>query len=150
MTSEIGTTQGNRQSAPEADGSQEWAWCTEWTRRDSLDSIVWAVSFIWAGAVILAYNLGVPFVIPTEAQAWSLFFLGAAAFVLIEVAVRLLVPAYRASVVGELIWAGILVALGTGSLAVLVPLILMGIGASIVRDILRKSESQWKGGQRRD
>ena len=142
MTGEIGITQGNRQSAPEAGSNQEWGWCTEWTRRDSLDSIVWAVSFIWAGAVILAYNVGVPFAIPTEAQAWSLFFLGAGAFVLIEVTVRLFVPAYRSSVVGELIWAGILVALGTGSLVVLVPLILIGIGASIVRDILRKSESQ--------
>jgi hypothetical protein len=142
MTSEIGTTQGNRKSVSETGGGNEWAWCTEWTRSDSLDSIVWAVSFIWAGAVILAYNLGVPFAIPTEAQAWSVFFLGAAAFVLIEVAVRLFVPAYRTSVVGELIWAGVLIALGTGSLAVLVPLILIGIGASMVRDILRKSESQ--------
>jgi hypothetical protein len=147
MTSEIGTTQGNRKSVSETGGGNEWAWCTERTRSDSLDSIVWAVSFIWAGAVILAYNLGVPFAIPTEAQAWSVFFLGAAAFVLIEVAVRLFVPAYRTSVVGELIWAGVLIALGTGSLAVLVPLILIAIGVSIVRDILRKSESQWKGGQ---
>lgn len=142
MTSEVGTTQGNPQSTAETDTSKDWAWCTEWTRHDSLDSVVWAVSFIWAGVVILAYNLGVPFEIPVEEQAWSLFFLGAGTFVLIEVAVRLLVPAYRASVGGELIWAGILFAIGTGTLVVIVPLILIAIGASILRDLLRNSESQ--------
>ena len=92
--------------------------------------------------MILAYNLGVPFEIPAPAQAWSLFFLGAGAIVLMKVVVRLLVPAYPSSVTGELIWAGILFAVGTGSLAVIVPLVLFAIGASILRDLLRKSESQ--------
>ena len=141
MTSEVGTTQGNQGSAPETGTSKEWAWCTQWTQTDSLDSIVWAVSFIWAGVVILAYNLGIPFEIAAEEQAWSLFLLGAGAFVLIEVAVRLVVPAYRTSVVGELIWAGILIALGTGSLAVIFPLILIAIGASILNGVVRNSAS---------
>ena len=102
----------------------------ETTRRISLDSMVWAATFVWAGTVmLLADSLGY-----SEEQGWSLFFLGAGAFVLIEVAIRLLVPAYRKPVFDSLIWAGILFGLGTGwELAC--PLILIAIGVSILLEV---------------
>ncbi len=45
--------------------------------QDSLDSIVWAAVFIWAGVVLfLAMSLGY-----SDEQGWSLFFLGAGGLV---------------------------------------------------------------------
>jgi len=119
--------------------------------RDPLGALVWALILIWAGVVLLAGNLGafdlmsefarrlpgdgvnLPFNIEFfPVEAWSVFWLGAAAILLLEVAVRLLIPQYRKSVVGPLILIGVFIGLGLGTWNCVWPLILIGIGLSII------------------
>jgi len=45
--------------------------CAEMMQSDTLDSIIWAIGFVWAGVVLLASNLGYL----VETRAWSVFFL---------------------------------------------------------------------------
>jgi hypothetical protein len=99
--------------------SEEKAW------HDPLDTVIWAAAFIWAGLVWLSSSLGV-----LPEQAWSLFFLGAGALALIELAIRLLVPAHRRDLIGKLIWAGAMFCLGGWDY--LWPFVLIAIGASIL------------------
>ncbi len=131
--------------------------------RDPLGALVWALILIWAGVVLLAGNLGafdlmsefvqrLPFVgaetFPFDLdffpiEAWRVFWLGAAAILLLEVAIRLLVPAYRRSVVGTLIVIGVFLGLGFGNWNCIWPLILIGIGLSIIlRGFQRDSKKE--------
>ena len=98
--------------------------CSEMFHWDFLDSIILAVTVIWAGVVLIANNLD--FVV----DPWPLFFLGAGIFVLIEVMIRLLVPSFRKSMFGDLVWAGVLFWLGDWNW--IWPMILVVIGASIL------------------
>jgi hypothetical protein len=109
----------------------------EWISGDALDAIGWPLTLIWAGAVLLlAINLGY-----SDEQGWSLFFIGGGTLTLMAAAVRLLVPAYRRPTLGDLIWAGILFGLGTGSGVWVGSLILIAIGASMMVQNLSKTES---------
>lgn len=126
-------------------------------QRDPLGSLVWASILIWAGVVLLASNLGafdlltdflerlrigedLPFEPPfVSVEGWSVFFFGAAAILLIEAAIRLLVPAYRRPVVGTLILAIVFLGLAFGTFNCVFPLILIAIGVSILlRNLGRK------------
>jgi hypothetical protein len=120
--------------------------------QDPLSAIVFALILIWAGVILLAHNFGVlgafdgllnqlplgELDLPWEEipffglTAWRLFFLGAGALVLIEVLIRLLVPEYRRRVMGSLIGAVVLIAVGLGGWNLIWPLILIAIGASIL------------------
>lgn len=127
-------------------------------QRDPLSAIIWALILIWAGVVLLAENLGfldtftdifggifrqepselpdIPF-FPLE--AWSLFFFGLAVLLFLEVAIRLLVPAYRRPVLGTTILAIIFLGLSIGSWGLIWPLILIVVGlALILGSLLRK------------
>jgi hypothetical protein len=120
--------------------------------QDALSAIVFALILIWAGVVLLAHNfgflgafeglldalpLGKPD-LPWEeisffgATAWRLFFFGAAALVLIEILIRLVVPDYRRRVFGSVIAAIVLIAVGLGSWNLIWPLVLIAVGASIL------------------
>ena len=112
-------------------------------RRDPVGTVVWASILIWAGVVFLADNLGlldrlgfkgfdIPWDMPFDSQAWSIFFIGAGVIVLIEVGVRLIFPEYRRQLLGTIIWAGILFSLGIGNWTLIWPLILIAIGVSIL------------------
>ncbi|MGE5225065.1 MAG: hypothetical protein ACM3PY_21730 [Omnitrophica WOR_2 bacterium] len=118
---------------------EEKNWEEKW-RRDPLNAIVWAVIFIWAGFVLLVFNLGLVFI--GGADAWSVILVGAGLIVLIEIAVRLLIPAYRRPISGSLIFAVILIGIGLGSIFgwnIVWPLILVAIGISIiVRGLFRQ------------
>ena len=126
-------------------------------RRDPLGTLIWALILIWAGVVWLGWNLGIvtryaflnriidnakniqpPFI--------SLILLGAGILILIEIAIRLLVPTYRRSVVGSLIIAAILIGLGLGetiSWSIIWPLIIIVIGlVLILQGLLEKDKSQ--------
>lgn len=105
----------------------EDAWCAGMMRPDTLDPIIWAAAFIWAGLVMLTNGLGY-----LDGQAWSLFFLGAGGLVLIELAIRLVVPVHRKDLLGTFVLAAVLLALGTGTLGLVLSLILLGIGAYIL------------------
>lgn len=109
----------------------DWDWtpCDWMTKQDDLDRLVWAASFIWAGLVVfLAHYQTYP-----ENQAWSLFFLGAGTLVLSEIVARMVLPAYRTPVLGDLIWAAFLFGVGTDSWNWVLPIILIAIGWSLLR-----------------
>lgn len=95
-------------------------------RRDHIGNIAWAFILIWAGLVFLAENLGwlklstgrflPPGMEIWHPQAWPLIFLGAGGIILVEVAVRVLIPAYRSPVGGSLVAAVVFLMLGLTSL----------------------------------
>lgn len=109
---------------------------------DALSTVVWAAIFVWAGLVLLADNLGYldnlrweEWFSGTELGVWSIICIGAGIIVLVEVVLRLLVPAYRRSVTGSIIFAGILLAIGLGGWVgwnTIWPLFLILIGVSIL------------------
>jgi hypothetical protein len=109
-------------------------WGYEKWRRDPLSAVVWAGILIWAGVALLAENAG----LLTRFEwvnAWGLIFMGAGAIVLLEIAVRLLVPAYRRPVGGTLVLAVVLLGIGLGNLFgwdVIWPLVLIAIGLSLL------------------
>ncbi len=110
-------------------------------RRDPLGAVVWPLILIWAGLVLLAANLGfLPFILGPERElfgtgTWSLIFLGAGAIILLAALVRLVLPEYRRSIVGDVILGIIFVGIGLGNLtnwAIVWPLIIIGIGLYIL------------------
>ncbi len=103
-------------------------------RRDPLSGMAWALILIWAGLVLLAETNGVaiPFL---RINTWGLIFTGAGLILLLEVALRLVMPAYRRPVAGSIIIAVILLGIGLGDLInwnIIWPLILIGIGLAIL------------------
>ena len=108
--------------------TEEKSWDEKW-QRDPLNAVTWAFIFIWAGLVFLASNLGILDQILAGAteitglgalndvvRAWPLVAVGAGVILLLEVLIRLLVPAYRKPVVGTIILAVIFIGLGLGDL----------------------------------
>jgi hypothetical protein len=111
----------------------QMTWEEKW-RRDPLSGAVWAIILIWAGLVLLADNLGL-FSRFEWFNAWGVILTGAGLIVLLEAALRLLIPAYRRPVGGTLIWGAILVAFGLGNLigvSIAWPLILIAIGVGLL------------------
>jgi uncharacterized membrane protein YkgB len=122
-------------------------------RRDPISAIIWALILIYAGVILLAYNLGylntwltniaaatnLAFV--ADLQVWSVILLGAGILLLIDVLIRLLIPEYRRGVGGTIVFAFILIAVALGDQigwTVVLPLILIGAGlAIIVRGLFR-------------
>ncbi|MBP1693672.1 MAG: hypothetical protein H6Q37_1555 [Chloroflexi bacterium] len=137
----------------EMEKSEEKAPEEKW-RRDPLGGIIFACILIWAGLVFLASNLGWLDAILTRTEdltgidaidkaisAWSVVMLGAGVILLIEVAVRLLVPDYRRPVLGTFILGIVFIGIGLGDLVnwnILFPFIIIGIGLSILFRALRK------------
>jgi hypothetical protein len=108
-------------------------WDEKW-RRDPINAAAWAAIFIWAGLVLLADNLRL-FTRFERLDAWAIILIGAGLIVLVEVAVRLLVPAYRRPVAGSIIFGIILLAAGTGDVigwGVIWPVVLIGLGLLIL------------------
>jgi hypothetical protein len=124
-------------------------------RRDPLGSIIWALILIWIGVVFLAANLnyldrlvgtavhieGLGF-LDKFVSAWSVVLLGMGVILLIEVLIRLLVPAYRRPVTGTIILAVIFIGISLGDLVkwdLIWPVILIILGVSfLMRGLLRK------------
>ncbi len=120
-------------------------------RRDPIGAVSWAVFLIWAGVVLLLYNLDqldvltdfverlnlpladLPFDLPfVNERAWQVFFLGAGIIVAVEILIRLFIPIYRRPIVGSIIWAGILFGLALGNWEIVGPAIVIGIGIVII------------------
>ena len=123
---------------------REEKWDEKW-RRDPLSAIVWAAILIWIGVVLLIGNMGLLdslTILGRRVEAWSFGFLGAGAIVLLEVVVRLLVPAYRRAVGGTLVFAAILLGVGLGEIVgwvVIGPLVLIALGVSVLlRGLFRR------------
>ena len=111
----------------EKDQEEKW-------RRDPLSGMVWAAILIWAGLVLLGDNLGL-LARYERLEAWAVILIGAGLILLLEVVVRLLVPAYRRAVSGALILGFVLIGIGLGNLLswnVIWPLILIILGVFIL------------------
>ena len=111
----------------EKDREEKW-------RRDPLSGMVWAAILIWAGLVLLADNLRL-LASFQQLQAWALILMGAGVILLIEVVIRLTMPAYRRAVVGTLILGLVLIGAGLGEVLswdVIGPLVLIGVGVFIL------------------
>lgn len=118
----------------------------EKSRSDPLSAMVWGAIFIWAGLVLLADNLGylgglglrgdtVPGVFPFRISTWGLIFAGAGVIILLEVAVRLVMPEYRRHVIGSIIVGFVFIGIGLGNLIswnVIWALVLIIIGVLIL------------------
>ncbi len=116
---------------------EEKNWEEKW-RRDPLGGMVWAAILIWAGLVLLADNLRLLAGFE-RLEAWAIILIGAGLILLLEVAIRLLVPAYRRAVTGTLIFGLILIGIGLGDLLtwnVIGPLVLIALGAFILLRVL--------------
>ena len=105
------------------------SWDEKW-RRDPVEAALWAFVLIWFGLVWLVSNIGV---LGDGIEWWALGFLGAGLIILLGAVVRLLVPAYRRPVTGNIILGLIFVGIGLGDLIeegweVIGPLVLIGIG----------------------
>ncbi|MGD2205489.1 MAG: DUF5668 domain-containing protein [Anaerolineae bacterium] len=92
---------------------EEKSWEEKW-RRDPLNAAVWAIIIIWAGLVLLASNFGL--FEDSMLEAWPIFFLGAGIILLLEIAFRLVVPAYRQPLLGGFILAVVFLSIGLGGL----------------------------------
>jgi uncharacterized membrane protein YjjP (DUF1212 family) len=112
---------------------EEKSWDEKW-RRDPLNAAAWALILMWAGVVLLAENFNLLDWVPLL-EGWSLFFLGAGGILILEVILRLLFPAYRQPVTGNLILAAVFLAIGLGSIVdwqCIAPVILIAIGAYLL------------------
>ncbi len=107
-------------------------------RGDPLSSIVWAFIFVWAGVVLLLENLNILTVLridSTTLETWQIICLGAGVIVALEVVIRLILPEYRRPVIGSIIFAGILLAIGLGEIVtwdLIWPVIIILIGVAIL------------------
>ncbi len=114
-------------------------------RNDPLGTAAWGAIVIWAGLVLLADNMGllaglagggvVPGVFPFRVSTWGLIFLGAGVIVLLEVAVRVSVPAYRRPVIGSIILGFVFIGIGLGNLVswgVIWAVVLIAIGIVVL------------------
>lgn len=126
-------------------------------RNDPLSAAIWGLLFIWGGVVFLLDNLGylatadafldrlgrqtpdLPFAVPfMRFEAWSLILVGGGLLLLLEVAIRLLVPAYRRPILGTLILAIVFLGLGLNNFGLIWPFIIIAVGVGILIDGLRR------------
>ncbi len=110
-----------------------------WCRNDRVDAVGWAAGFVWAAFVIIATNAAITANIVWW-DGWAVFFAGAGVIVLIETAVRLLLPAYRKGIAASLIFGFILIGFGLGGLIGWVwvwPAVLVVVAAVILKSALR-------------
>lgn len=105
---------GRQEKQEKQEEKEEKSWEEKW-RRDPLTAAAWALIIIWGGIVLLANNLNLLTWFPWL-EAWPLFFLGAAAILLLEIGIRLVLPAYRQPVLGSVILAVVFLAIGLAGL----------------------------------
>jgi hypothetical protein len=121
-----------RDEKEEKDEKDQGGWDEKW-RRDPIDAAMWAIILIWAGIVLLAANMNV--FDDWGIEAWSIGFLGAGLLVLLVALFRLVVPAYRRPLGGNLILAAVLIGIGLGDIVgwvIIGPLVLIAIGLGVL------------------
>lgn len=118
-----------RDEKEEKQEKDQGGWEEKW-RRDPIDAAMWAIILIWVGFVLLGANMGL-FDDLGNVESWSVGFLGAGVIVLLAVAFRLVVPAYRRPLTGNFILGLVFIGIGLGDIVgwlVIGPIILIGIG----------------------
>jgi LiaF transmembrane domain len=134
---------GEKQEKQEKEEEKhEKNWDEKW-RRDPLNAAGWALILIWGGLVLLASNIGI-FRWVELVDAWPVFFVGAGVILLLEVVIRLLVPAYRGPVTGTIVLALVFLGIGLGGLInwnLIWAFVLIAVGISILlRGLLQRRE----------
>lgn len=111
-------------------GWSKGRWGTCW-RKDRLDAVGWAAIFIWGALVILARTTGFAANFSWW-NGWAVFFTGAGVIVLLETAIRLVIPEYRKEVLVGVIFGCVLLAVGLGDWSWFWPLALIAIAIAIL------------------
>ncbi|MDY7040177.1 MAG: hypothetical protein SVX38_04870 [Chloroflexota bacterium] len=108
-------------------------------RRDPLAGAVWGLILIWVGLVLFAsYQRLLPGLFNWEQMwdnVWGLIAIGVGGILLLEVLLRLVVPAYRRPILGRVILALFLIFVGGGEVIGVTqwwPLILIAVGVTII------------------
>jgi hypothetical protein len=115
-------------------GEREWDKGEQWSGGDALGPLIWGLIVILAGAALLAANLGT-FPWLTWENVWAFIFIGAGLLFLLEVVIRLLLPAYRRPIRGRIILASVALAIGLGGIIgweLTWPLIVIAVGLAII------------------
>jgi len=115
-------------------GQREWDKGEQWSGGDALGPLVWGLIIILAGLAFAAVNLGLYPWLSWE-NVWSFIFIGAGVLFLLEVILRILMPAYRRPVRGRIILAFVALAIGLGGLIgweITWPLVLIAVGLAII------------------
>jgi hypothetical protein len=102
--------------------------------RDPLSSVLWALFLIIAGVILLAESQGW-ITWDQFGGLWNLFFFGIGVLLLLEAVLRLMLPAYRRPILGQVIAGIVLLAIGLGGMTgfqLTGPVILIGIGLAIL------------------
>jgi uncharacterized membrane protein len=102
-------------------------------REDPLSAAVWAGILVWAGVALLLGNMGA--LDDVALEGWDLAFAGAGVILLLEALVRVLVPAYRQPIIGNLILGFVFLAIGLGELGVwdvIWPLAIVLLGVALL------------------
>ena len=114
---------------------------------DPLDALTWGLILIWAGFIFLASNLGWLEQIRFQPLGidgigtWPAIFIGIGLLVFLEAIIRSLIPAYRASIAGNLFTAAISLGIGLGMVMgfqLVWPFILIAMGLSAIASALLK------------
>jgi cation transport ATPase len=103
-------------------------------RRDPLSNVMGALFLIMLGVILLIQAQG--WITWSEfGGLWNLFFIGAGLLLLLEAALRLMLPAYRRPILGQIVGGMVLLAIGLGGMTrfeLTGPIILIGIGLAIL------------------
>jgi hypothetical protein len=95
----------------EEEKHHEKSWEEKW-REDPLSAAIWALILVWAGVALLLGNLDV--LEDTRLDGWDLVFAGAGGLLLLEAAIRFIIPAYRRPIIGTLILGLVFLSIGLG------------------------------------
>jgi len=102
--------------------------------RDPLSSVLWAIFLIMVGVILLAQQMGY-FRFGDWSNIWQTFMAAAGVTLLLEAVLRLILPAYRRPVLGNIIGGLILLSIGLGGVlnwSITWPVILIAIGVAIL------------------
>jgi len=113
----------------------EKEWDEKW-RRDPVNAGSWATIFIWAGLVLLGETTHWGPDTFSWWRTWSLIMAGAGAILLLGAIIRLIMPAYRRRIMGNVILGMVFLGVGmsdltTWSWETIGAIVLIVIGASI-------------------
>ena len=93
----------------------EEAW-DGWWKTDRVDSVGWALLFLWGALVIVGDATSFRDDFDWWAP-WGVFFVGAGVIVLVEAVVRLFMTEYRSKFGWTLFWGTVFLSLGLGEVA---------------------------------
>ncbi len=121
-------------------GGEKWA-------RDPVSAFIWALIIIWVGVVFLLVNSaaeGETILGMDDSNAWAGIMIGAGVLIWFGILIRLVMPAHRRPIGGNIVLGTILVIVGAGEFIKdedleLWPLIIIAVGISMLFGFFRRS-----------